>query len=80
MSNNDETMPNDGFGGLKGAAKFLDVDTSFVRKRCSSKWEGVRIPSYKIAGRLKFLRSDLVDWANFHKNEGKEGTAKGETK
>ena len=71
MSNN-ETISTDGFVGIDDAAKFLDVNPSFVRKRCQDSWQGVRIPSYKIAGRLKFLRKDLVDWANFHKNEIKD--------
>jgi hypothetical protein len=71
MSNN-EMMPDEGFGGIGGAANFLNVNTSFVRRRCSDKWQGVRIPSYRIAGKLMFLRKDLVDWANFHKNEGKD--------
>jgi hypothetical protein len=72
MDNNE--VISDGFTGIDGAAKFLDVNTGFVRTRCQNKWKGLRIPSYRIAGRLKFLRSDLVDWANFHKNEIQETT------
>ena len=63
---------SDGFMGIDDAAKFLDVNTGFVRKRCSGKCKSVGIPHYRIAGRLKFLRSDLVDWANFHKGEAKD--------
>jgi len=58
MDNNEVIL--DGFMGIDDAAKFLDVNTGFVRKRCSGKCKSVAIPHYRIAGRLKFLRKDLA--------------------
>ena len=63
---------SDGFMNIADAAKFLDVNISFIRHRCNGKAQSVAIPHYRIAGRLKFLRKDLVDWANFHKGEARD--------
>jgi hypothetical protein len=61
---------------LKEAAAFLNVSPSFIRQRISDRYNGLFIKSYRIAGRLKFRKSELSDWANFHENasasEGKE--------
>jgi len=70
MNNND--VISDGFMSIADAAKFLDVTTGFIRHRCNGKVQSVAIPHYRIAGRLKFLRKDLVDWANFHKGEARD--------
>jgi hypothetical protein len=67
-----QEIANNALMGIEPAAAYLDVHPKFIRERCSDKWQGVRIPSYRIAGRLKFKKSDLDDWINFHKNEGRD--------
>jgi hypothetical protein len=66
---------------LEEAAAYLDVSPSYIRLRCSDKWPSLRITSYRIAGRLKFRKSELDSYVNFFQNasvsEAKEESSSG---
>jgi len=63
-----QEIANDALMGLKAAAVHLDVSPSWVRERCSNKYDGLRLTSYRIAGRLKFRKSDLDAYIDFYRN------------
>jgi hypothetical protein len=73
VDNKLQEIANDALMGLKEAAVHLDASPSWVRERCGNKYpDRLRIPSYKIAGRLKFRKSDLNQYIDFHRNEIKD--------
>jgi hypothetical protein len=51
------------------AAVALGVSEQFISKRCSTSWQGIRIPYTKMGSRLRFRPSDLENFAKFHENE-----------
>jgi hypothetical protein len=72
-SNKLQEIANDALMGIKEAAAHLDVSPSYIRERCSDKYDGLHIKSYRIANRLKFRKSELDDYINFYLNTPASG-------
>jgi len=50
------------------AAEIIGTSTKYIRVRVSEKWQGVHIPHFRIAGKLKFSVEDLKNYIDFHKH------------